>query len=57
VAAAASRIDVLSRSLERMLSVPRDELSAQILPIGNFDHIIPIMIEKAQRLLQDARDH
>jgi predicted nucleotidyltransferase component of viral defense system len=57
MASAASRIDVLSRSLERMLSVPRDELSAQILPIGNFDHIIPIMIEKAQRLLQDARDH
>ena len=57
VAAAASRIDVLSRSLERMLSVPRDELSAQILPIGDFHHIIPIMIEKAQRLLQEARDH
>ncbi len=57
VAAAASRIDVVLRSLERMLLLPAAELSRQILPIGDFSRIIPTMIEKAQRLLQDSRDH
>jgi len=57
VAAAASRIDVVLRSLERMLPLPAAEMSRQILPIGNFSRSIPIMIEKAQRLLQNSRDH
>jgi predicted nucleotidyltransferase component of viral defense system len=57
VAAAASRIDVVLRSLERMLLLPAAELSRQILPIGDFSRIIPTMIEKARRLLQDSRDH
>ena len=56
VAAAASRIDVLDRSLERMLRLPIDELPGQILPLGDFYRIIPTMIEKARRLLQDSRD-
>ena len=56
VVAAASRIDVLDRSLERMLLLPTDELPGQILPIGDFYRIIPTMIEKARRLLQDCRD-
>jgi len=57
VAAAASRIDVVRRSLERMLLVPAAELPGQILPIGDFSRIIPTMIEKAQQLLQDSHDH
>jgi predicted nucleotidyltransferase component of viral defense system len=56
VAAAASRIDVLDRSLERMLLVPGDELPRQVLPIGDFYRIIPTMIEKVRRLLRDNRN-
>jgi predicted nucleotidyltransferase component of viral defense system len=57
VVAAASRKDVVSRSLERMLLTPIDELPRQILPLGDFYRIIPTMIEKAQRLLQDSLGH
>ena len=56
VAAASSRIDILDRSLERMSQRPADELPGQILPIGEFSRIIPSMIEKARRLLQDGRE-
>lgn len=55
-AAAASRIDILDRSLERMSRLPIDELPGQILPIGDFHRIIPDMIERARTLLQDSRD-
>jgi hypothetical protein len=56
MAAADSKIDILDRSLERMLRLPAGQLSEQILPIGDFYRIIPAMIEKVRRLLQDSRD-
>jgi predicted nucleotidyltransferase component of viral defense system len=55
MAAAASRLDIVDRSLERMLALPTDELHGQILPIGRFEGIIPDMIEHARRLLRDHR--
>jgi predicted nucleotidyltransferase component of viral defense system len=56
MAAAASKIDILDRSIERMSRLPTDQLAGQILPIGGFYSIIPTMIDKARRLLQDSRD-
>jgi len=56
MAAAASKIDILDRSIERMSRLPADQLAGQILPIGGFYSIIPTMIDKARRLLQDSRD-
>jgi hypothetical protein len=53
MAAAASRLDIVDRSLERMSLRPTDELPRQILPIGRFERIIPNMIEQARSLLRD----
>jgi hypothetical protein len=56
VAAAASNIDILDRSLERMLRLPAGQMSEQILPIGDFYRIVPTMTERARQLLRDSRN-
>jgi hypothetical protein len=52
VAATEANHDVLVRRLEQLSRLPLDKLAVGILPLGEFSHIIPGMIDAAGKFMQ-----
>jgi len=54
LAAAASNHHLLTRRLDQLAQLPPDRLAEGILPIGDFSHIVPGMIEAARSFMRRA---
>jgi hypothetical protein len=54
LAAAAANRDLLCRRMEHLSRLPLDRLAEGILPIGDFSHIVPGMIETARKFMNSG---
>jgi Nucleotidyl transferase AbiEii toxin, Type IV TA system len=54
LAAAAANRDLLTRRIGHLSRLPLDRLAEGILPIGDFSHVMPGMIETARKFVESA---
>jgi hypothetical protein len=54
LAAAAANHDLLTRRIEHLSRLPLDKLAEGILPMGDFSHIVPGMVETARKFMQST---